>query len=224
MANMTSKLKKKQKLVIFEERGSGDYKIAGIEVYGKNLEIVKVVNVDLILPPVIDEPEEYITSDFTGDLVLNFLKHPDLSEYLVKLCNQKGIPVIASGQHIPGAICPFTCCGLGKKEGLGAYGQQFGLPEYDIVEIEDDRIKELQVKRAASCGATFQVIKEIVGLPVDEAPTVISRQIQYLCLSDPSDFDPVTGKSALHFAGEVHKSALKRAIDKALKEKDHGSC
>jgi len=208
-----------QELVIFEEQGSGDYKIAGIEVYGKGIKIVRVVNVDQPLPPLIDEPEDYIPDDFHGDLVLNFLKHPDLSYYLVELCKKKNIPVIASGQQIPGAICPFTCCGLGKKEGLGAYGQQFGVPEYDVELTQDNKIESITVKRAASCGATFQVVREIIGLDIEEAPTVISRQVQYLCLSDPSDFDPVSGKSALHFAGEVHKSALKKAIDQALKER-----
>jgi type I restriction-modification system DNA methylase subunit len=39
------------------------------------------------------------------------------------------MPVIASGQNIPGAICPFTCCGLGRRKSLGAYGEQFGLQE-----------------------------------------------------------------------------------------------
>ncbi len=219
---MTDMGNRRQKIVIFEEQGSGDYKIAGIEVYGKGLEIVKVVNIDSILPPVIDDPENYIDNDFHGDLVLNFLKHPDLSEYLVGLCKQRGIPVIASGQHIPGAICPFTCCGLGIKEGLGAYGRQFGVPEYEV-EIMDGKIESMKVRRSASCGATFQVIKDIIGLPISEAPTVISRQVQYVCLSDPSDFDPVSGKSALHFAGEVHKAALKKAIEQALRYKD-GSC
>ncbi len=213
--------KRPQRLVIFEERGSGDYKIAGIEVYGRDMEIAKVFNIEAPLPPIIDEPDEYISEDFHGDLVLNFLKHPDLSEYLVRLCNKKGIPVIASGQQIPGAICPFTCCGLGKKEGLGAYGQQFGVPEYEV-EIEDGRISDVRVKRAASCGATYQVVRELIGTEIEKAPTEISRRVQYLCLSDPSDFDPVSGKSALHFAGEVHKAALKKAIDNALKRKDHG--
>ncbi len=210
--------KKRQEIVVFEERGSGDYKIAGISVYGKDIEIVKVFDIKGILPPIIDEPEEYICQDFKGDLVLNFLKHPDLSEYLVKICNSKGVPVIASGQHIPGAICPFTCCGLGKKEGLGEYGRQFGLPEYEV-KIRDGKIFEIKVLRAASCGATFQVTREIIGMPVDIAPTEISRRIQYICLSDPSDFDPITGKSALHFAGEVHKRALEMAIKREMSKR-----
>ncbi len=208
-----------QQVVVFEEDGSGDYKIAGIQVYGKNISICRVFNIKGPLPVLIDEPEEYISSNFQGELVLDFLRHPDLSQYLVELCRQKNIPVIASGQHIPGAICPFTCCGLGKKKGLGEYGRQFGVPEYEV-EIHQGMIKSLSVKRGASCGATWQVCRKMAGVPAREAPTIISRQIQYLCLSDPSDFDPVSGKSAVHFAGEVHKAALEKALSRA--EADYG--
>ncbi len=197
--------------MIFEEDGSGDYKIAGIQVYGTNISIRKVFNIQGPLPVLIDEPEEYVNADFHADLVLDFLRHPDLSHYLVGLCRARRIPVIASGRQIPGAVCPFTCCGLGKKEGLGEYGRQFGVPEYRV-EIEKGRIKAISVKRGASCGATWQVCRQMQGVSVEDAPTVISRQIQYLCLSDPSDFDPVTGKSAVHFAGQIHRAALEKAL------------
>ncbi len=203
-----------QKIVIFEEDGSGDYKIAGIQVYGRNIDIAGVFDLKGPFPVLIDEPWEYIKADFQADLCLDFLRHPDLSQYLVELCNKKSIPVIASGQHIPGAICPFTCCGLGKKKGLGEYGRQFGLPEYTVC-VTDGRIEYMDVRRGASCGATWQVCREITGLTAEEALSAISRQVQYMCLSDPSAFDPITGKSAVHFAGEVHRAALERALRQA---------
>jgi hypothetical protein len=199
------------RLVVFEEAGSGKYKVAGIEAYGRNITIERVYDIPSGLPEIIDEPEEFIPADFEGDLILNFLRHPDLSEYLVKICKTKGLPVIASGQHIPGAICPFTCCGLGRRKGLGAYGEQFGLPEYDV-KIKDGCITGLHVRRGASCGATWQVIPRMIEVPVDEAISTIGREIQYLCKADPSAFDPVSGKSPLHFAGEVHMTALKKAL------------
>ena len=211
-----------QQVVIFEEDGSGDFKIAGIEVYGRNICIKRVFNLKGPFPLLIDEPEEYISGIPDADLCLDFLRHPDLSQHVVELCSKKSIPVIASGQHIPGAICPFTCCGLGRKEGLGEYGRQFGVPEYKV-QIRDGRINSIKVKRGASCGGTWQVCREITGLSAAEAPTVISRQIQYMCLSDPSAFDPVSGKSAVHFAGEVHKAALDRAIKRALAGRNRSS-
>ncbi len=203
---------KKFEITVFEENGSGDYKIAGIQVYGKGIEIINVVNITELLPEIIDEPEEYIPSRIEGDLVLNFLKHPDLAEYLVQVCNRLSIPVIASNRHIPGAICPFTCCGLGKKKGLGAYGEQFGLPEYEA-DVENGRIAAIRVLRGATCGATWQVIPRLIGLTVQEALTAIGRESQYLCMADPSAFDPVSGKSMLHYAGELHSAALRRALE-----------
>lgn len=204
-----------QQIIIFEEDGSGDYKVAGIEVYGINIRIKRVFNLKGPFPLLIDEPEEYINGIPDADLCLDFLRHPDLSQHLVELCKTKSTPVIVSGQHIPGAVCPFTCCGLGRKENLGEYGRQFGIPEYEV-QIQHRRICSIEVKRGASCGATWQACREITGVFAAEAPTIISRQIQYLCLSDPSAFDPVSGKSAVHFAGEVHKAALERAIKKAM--------
>jgi hypothetical protein len=41
----------------------------------------------------------------------------------------------------------------------------------------------------------------------------IGLEVQYFCVADPSDWDPISGKSAVHFAGDVHRSALARALD-----------
>jgi len=90
-------------------------------------------------------------------------------------------------------------------------GEQFGLPEYDV-EVKDGRITGLHVKRGASCGATWQVIPRMIGVPADEALSTIGREIQYLCKADGSAFDPVSSKSPLHFAGKVHMMALKKAF------------
>jgi len=61
--------------------------------------------------------------DFSADLCLNYIIHPDLSLYLVEICRKKNIPVIASGQKMKGAFTPFTCCGLGHHPALGEYGR-----------------------------------------------------------------------------------------------------
>lgn len=203
--------KSDQRIVIFEQDGSADYKIAGIEVYGKGIVIKAVYNINGPFEELIDEPEKYITNKFTADLVLNFLHHPDLSEYLVSLCNSKKIPVIASGQNIPGAESPFTCCGLGKKKGLGKYASRFGTPEYEVT-LKDGKIDAINVNRGASCGATWQVTARLTGMTPEEAINSIGREVQYICSADPSAFDPVTGHSALHFAGDVHIAALKKAL------------
>ena len=95
-------------IIVFEENSSGEKKIQGIKSHGRGLAVVKRYNIVEPLPEIVDEPEEYIPEDFSGDLVLDFLKHPDLSSHLAELCREKNIPVIASGKKHPGAMTPFT--------------------------------------------------------------------------------------------------------------------
>jgi len=203
-------MSKCQRLVIFQEKGSGEKKLAGLRRFGRDLEITAVYDITAPLPSFIDTPEEFITTDFNGDLVLSFLKHPDLLDYLAELCKAKKLPLIASGKKCVKAITPFTCCGLGHLPGLGAYGEQFGFPELRIEE-EGGRISRIEVLRGASCGATWLAAARVLGLTLAEALTTYPREVQYLCVADPSAFDPLSGKSSVHYAGDVHAAALKKA-------------
>ncbi|MEA3548230.1 MAG: DUF166 family (seleno)protein DfsP [Thermodesulfobacteriota bacterium] len=204
------------RIVVFQERGSGEAKVQGIRDYGRQIEITRIINIDEFLPELIDEPEEFISDDFSADLVISFLKHPDLLDYLVSICKAKKIPVIASGKKALGAITPFTCCGLGRLKGLGAYGDQFGVPEFSA-KVENNRIKELKVLRGASCGATWQIIPKLIGLTEEEALECIACELQFLCLADPSSFDPVSSESPLHFAGHAHERALRKCLNNLKK-------
>ena len=96
------------KIVVFEENDSGEKKIQGISSHGTGLDITKRYNIKEALPEFIDDPEEFITKDFNADLVLDFVKHPDLSAYLTQVCKKKKIPVIASGKKHADALTPFT--------------------------------------------------------------------------------------------------------------------
>jgi len=96
------------RIVVFEQQGSAAAKIRGITDYGRQIKISAVYSIDRELPAFVDDPAAYIPNDFDADLVLNFLKHPDLSTYLTEVCQQRRLPVIASGRRIKGAIAPFT--------------------------------------------------------------------------------------------------------------------
>jgi len=202
-----------QQLLIFQEQGSGEKKLDGLRRYGRDLEIAAVYDISDALPSFIENPADYLPADFTGDLVISFLKHPDLLDYLAELCRRKKIPLIASGKKAEQAITPFTCCGLGRLPGLGAYGEQFGFPEIEISE-EGGRITRIEVTRGASCGATWVAASRIIGQTPEEAAVNFAREVQYLCVADPSAFDPISGKSSLHYAGDVHAAALKKALKK----------
>ena len=201
-------------IVVFEEQGSGQTKIRGIREHGHNMHIKAVITIDQALPDFIEEPEVYIDPIFDGDLVLDYLRHPDLSHYLITLCQDKGIPVIAPGKADNRALTPFTCCGLGRHPETGVYGVRFGLPRYRV-RVEQGRICHIEVVRGAPCGATWDVLGIIAGATVEEALIHLGREVQYRCSANPAGFDPVTGKSPVHYAGHVHRAALKKAIQEA---------
>lgn len=39
---------------------------------------------------------------------------------------------------------------------------------------------------------------------------------QMHCVADPSGWDPISGKSPVHIAGELHSAALKKVLYKLL--------
>jgi hypothetical protein len=87
-----------QKIIVFQQNNSGRSKIRGIERYAKGLFDLDIISIDEPLPPVLDDTGGYISSHFDADLVLDFLKHPDLSHDLAIVCRNKRIPVVASGK------------------------------------------------------------------------------------------------------------------------------
>ncbi len=200
-------------IIVFQEHSSGELKIEGVLRYGNGITIRKIITIDQFLPDFIEEPEDYIADDFSADLVLNYLKHPDLVDCLIRVCEQKNIVVVSPGKK-GGGFTPFTCCGLGRNSQLGLYGEKFGIPEYKV-SVRDGRIVEIKVVRGAPCGATWDGLKDYLGCTVDDVLVRLPRQVQYFCSADPSGFDPVSGKSPVHYAGYVHIAALKKAIEEA---------
>ena len=53
------------------------------------------------------------------------------------------------------------------------------------------------------------------GLSVDEAPVRMGLEPQFFCTANPAGWDPIYGKSPVHFAGNIHSKALATAIRKA---------
>jgi hypothetical protein len=208
--------KKPQTIWVYYQDTRGLGKAEGIRRLGGDAFDLKVISIDAALPEFIEETDPYLPDPEGADLVLDYLLHPDLSYALAEKCERLGVPVIASGKKQPlaKAITPRTCCALTRQENLGEYGERFGLPEYRI-EIEDGRIASVETLRGAPCGASWDAGQRIVGYTVEEAPVRIGLETQFYCVADPASWDPITGKSPVHIAGELHKAALLRALKKA---------
>ena len=50
------------------------------------------------------------------------------------------------------------------------------------------------------------------GVPCREAPERLALETQFFCTADPAGWDPLSGKSPVHLAGELHRRALKKAL------------
>jgi hypothetical protein len=100
----------REKILVFQQNGSGERKIQGIRSYGKERFIIETVSIDETLPPILDDTRDYLPSNIQADLVLDFLRHPDLSHDLAVFCRARNIPIVASGKRfrVKGALTPPT--------------------------------------------------------------------------------------------------------------------
>lgn len=216
------KTTKPQLIWVYQQNRNALGKIKAIEQYSPKEIELKIVTVNDDLPLVIDDGDPYLPDPLGADLVLDHLKHPDLSHFLAEKCRRLKIPVVASGKKPPlaEALTPRICCALTQQKGLGPYGQQYGQPEYRVV-VEKGLIKAIETLRGAPCGATWDAAQRIIGLPVEDAKVRIGLETQFFCVADPSSWDPITGKSPVHIAADLHKAALATALKKAA-ETDAG--
>ncbi len=204
-----------QTIAVFQQNGSAETKIKGIREFGGNRLDIKVFDVEPNLPPVLDDTSPYLPDRIDADLVLDYLKHYDLSEDLSRLCEKQGIPMVSSGKKLQcgHAFCPPICCTLQESSSLGEYGRRFGMPRI-TVELDDDRIAGIRVHRGAPCGATWLAADKVKGLPLEKAMTRFGLEVQFFCSANPAGWDPLWGKSPVHLAADVHTAALKTSLKK----------
>ncbi len=81
------------------------------------------------------------------------------------------------------------------------------------MEIADKKIANLKVLRGAPCGATWEAAKRMEGVSVSDAPVRMGLDTQFFCTANPAGWDPIYGKSPVHFAGNVHSKALIKALE-----------
>lgn len=89
-----------QRVLVMQQNGSGESKIKGIREHAGASIQLDVRDIDEALPPVLDDTDPYLPERIEADLVLDFLKHPDLAEDLAERCRTQGVPVVASGKKM----------------------------------------------------------------------------------------------------------------------------
>ncbi len=89
-----------QKILVFQQNGSAESKTKGIRRHANGLLTMEIISIDETLPALLEDTEGYLPCDIQADLVLDFLKHPDLSHDLAVACRNRRIPVVASGKKL----------------------------------------------------------------------------------------------------------------------------
>lgn len=217
MKDQAGDRKQRQIIAIFQQNGSGESKIAGLRQYAADLFDLQTFAIDEPLPPLLEDGRRLLPTDLSADLVLDYLRHQDLSCDLVEICAEKGIPIISSGKKLSNrwAITPPTCCGLPPRDGLGEYGKSFGAPEFRVT-ISEGILTAVDVVRGAPCGATWAAAQRLIGHPAADAARKVGLDVQFYCSANPAGWDPIYGKSPVHFAGKIHSKMLLAAIEQAM--------
>jgi hypothetical protein len=78
--------------------------------------------------------------------------------------------------------------------------------------LADGLLDQVRVLRGAPCGATWKAAERVVGMEPDKAVVRMGLETQFFCSADPSDWDPIYGRSPVHLAGRLHSAALDNAL------------
>jgi len=190
-----------------------------------------VVTVDLpeFVPIFIEDPDEFLENlnfdlrVFSADLVVTYSLHPDLTSAIAKLAAEAGVRSLiipggssrasvpelkqiseASGMDIE---VDETCCTLEPNSFNRPFADIFGSPILKV-KTENGKIAKVEVIKGAPCGSTWHMAKELVGVPVKDAPPKAGLLIQqYPCRAIRGEM------GGIHESAELHKQALIKALE-----------
>jgi hypothetical protein len=190
-----------------------------------------VVTADLpeFVPVFIEEPDEFLenlTFDrrvFSADIVVSYSLHPDLTSAIAKLAAKAGVrSLIIPGGPSRASVTELkkiseasgmdvevdeTCCTLEPNSFNRPFAEIFGSPVLKV-KTENGKIAKVEVIKGAPCGSTWYMAKEIVGVPVKDAPPKAGLLVQhYPCRAARGDL------GGIHESGELHKQALIKALE-----------
>ncbi len=190
-----------------------------------------VVTADLpeFVPIFIEEPDEFLESlnfdrhVFSAEIVITYSLHPDLTSSIAKLAAGAGvrsliipggpsrasIPELKKISEISGMDIEVDeiCCTLEPNDFNRPFADLFGSPVVKV-KTQDGKVSGVEVIKGAPCGSTWHMAKEIVGMPVKDAPPKAGLLIQhYPCKAARGDL------GGIHESGELHKQAFIRALE-----------
>jgi hypothetical protein len=190
-----------------------------------------VVTSDLpeLVPLFIEDPDQYLEAlnfdkrVFSAEIVITYSLHPDLTSAIAKLASRAGVrSLIIPGGPSRASIPELNqiseasgmdievheiCCTLEPNEFNRPFTDIFGSPSLEV-KTNDKKIIDVKVLKGAPCGSTWYMAKEIIGVPLKDAPPKAGLLIQhYPCRAARGDL------GGIHESGELHKQAFIKALE-----------
>lgn len=183
------------------------------------------------LPDFIEDPEGFIAhlgikeDVFNVDLLINLAHHPDLNPALMTLAAERGVDagIVIAEHHetfpvelseiskkykfpiqVQECGCLLDLCG---DETIDRFTSKFGKPIFKVT-CKKGVVTQAKVIRGSPCGSTWFAADNMAGENVNDAPAKAGLLIQYYpCMASRGL------RGNIHVAGEIHKDAMKRAIE-----------
>ncbi|HUW67609.1 MAG TPA: DUF166 family protein [Candidatus Nanoarchaeia archaeon] len=195
--------------------------------------VTKSDSIPLILPNFIEDPASFVDDlaldnhVFGMDLVITYSLHPDVTPEIVNRAAQAGTKavIIPGGRYRAGdphvldeiskrhnirILIEDICCAICSDTNpeVKEFSSRLSCPVLQI-EIADDKISEVIVIKGAPCGSTWLMAKNLIGVPVIDAPAKAGLLVQqYPCRAVRGTWE------GIHNSAQLHKKAMEDAIKK----------
>ena len=195
------------------------------------------------LPPIVDDPEEFLPEDPPQvDLILSLVENRSASELIPDLAVLTGARAVIApvdnrawlprgmmrqvehrlaAKSISSAF-PTPFCSLEVQPGqhplIQEFATHFGRPKLEI-QVQDGQIARASIVRAAPCGSTRFVAQRLVGVPIEEAEERAGlAHHHYPCLASMA-MDDDFEDTLMHRSGLMTKLAVHDPLRPLLKER-----
>lgn len=202
-------------------------------------ELAGIMEFPAVLPELIDDPEAYIKTELPShDILVIVGVHPDIFLEILKRAPGAGCRALIAPREDPSwidnsflnkikTVCeqlgleyafprPFCSLSKGRFELINKFIEHFriGMPEYELILDEQDRVMDVNVIRSSPCGATYFVASGLLGLTKEEIPERANNLwASYPCISS-GGMDPELNDLIMHVAGHINFNAARMAVKK----------
>lgn len=205
----------------------------------KNWEI-KSWTAPLQLPPIIENPEEFLPQKLPQtDLLLSLGESTGVAELIPDLVKMSGakavIAPIDDRSYLPAglknqikkyleelgvdSVFPLPFCSLtqksSKNEYIKEFARYFGKPKL-IVISNQGRIQKITLEREAPCGSTRFLKEKLIGLKIEDAEEKAGLFHHYYPCMASRKIEERFGDSILHSSANITKLAVKWALAPCL--------